>query len=165
MNPHTDTHMSLSHSPGHPHTHLLAHFVFCYSYTLLLTVCSMSMLMCWQWFILQSEAVLLNLITPGTEKIPSKALTAVMLHTATLIPPHPVAHPLCSSLPLCCHFPNLYSLSTTLSYFIHSLAVFFLNPSSTYFSLICVSHRRLYLFEGNAEIMWKSTKYKRQIDI
>lgn len=53
----------------------------------------MSMLMCWQWFLLQREAVLLNPNSPGTERILSSALTAVYTKTATFCS-HPTAHAL-----------------------------------------------------------------------
>lgn len=81
----------------------------------------MSMLICCQWFLLQSEAVLLNPSSPGTERILSQALTAVMLQHCFFnnFLSHPPAHPLCTSLPLLSHFPNLYSLSTSLSNLIY----------------------------------------------
>lgn len=80
---HEPTHTSLSHSPGHPHTPTHPH-------TLLLKKgCSMSMLMCWQWFMLQREAVLLNPNSPGTERKVSSALTAVVLqHCYFLLSSH-----------------------------------------------------------------------------
>lgn len=92
---HEPTHTSLSHSPGHPHTPTCPH-------TLLLKKgCSMSMLMCWQWFMLQREAVLLNPNSPGTERIVSS-------NTATFCS-HPTAHPLFFSIPSLANFIQIVS--------------------------------------------------------
>lgn len=102
MSPHTDTHIIIpltwppTHTPVHPHTLLLK------------KGCSMSMLMCWQWFPLQREAVLLNPNSPGTERILSSALTAVVLqHCYFLLS----SHSSCSSFVL--------SLANFIYIFIH----------------------------------------------
>lgn len=84
---HEPTHRHTYHYPTHlaTHTHTPTH-----THTLLLKKgCSMSMLMCWQWFVLQREAVLLNPNSPGTERILSSALTAVVLqHCYFLLSSH-----------------------------------------------------------------------------
>lgn len=85
VNPHTDTHIiiPLTWPPTHMHPRTHTH-------TLLLKKgCRMSMLMCWQWFTLQREAVLLVPNSPGTERILSSALTAVVLqHCYFLLSSH-----------------------------------------------------------------------------
>lgn len=127
---HIKVHAQCTHAPPHtvipltqPPAHTPAHTLFCslLSITLLKKLRSMGMLMCWQRFLLQSEAVLSNPNSPGTERILSQALTAVMLQHRYFnnFLSHPLAHPLCTSLPLLSHFPNLYSLSTSLSNLIH----------------------------------------------
>lgn len=108
--------------------------------TLLKELCRMSMLMCWQWILLQRRAVLLNPNCPGTERIPSQALTAVMLQRCYFnnFLSHPYAHPLCtlaSSFPLLSHFLKLYSLSTPLSCLISFLNQAFLLRTLHQFSL------------------------------
>ncbi|CAB1454563.1 unnamed protein product [Pleuronectes platessa] len=72
---HIKVHAQRTHAPTlparcpHVHSHRLC---FSLSHTLTVTLwkklCSMSMLMCWQGFLTQREAVLLNPNSPGTEK-------------------------------------------------------------------------------------------------
>lgn len=111
-----------THSPSSPPTHPLTHFVFLTLtryITFLKKLCSMSMLMCWQWFLLHREAVLLNPNSPGTERILSQALTAVMLQHFFFN--NFLSHPLLilfaslfPSLPLLSHF--LISIPSPLLY-------------------------------------------------
>lgn len=105
---HEPTHTSLSHSPGHPHTPTRPH-------TLLLKKgCSMSMLMCWQWFMLQREAVLLNPNSPGTERILRSALTSVVLqHCYFLLSSHSSSTFLQSSLSCKLHPHFIYFFFST----------------------------------------------------
>lgn len=133
LSAHKRPHAPSSHSPRRPPTHpTLTHFVLVTLTLLLKKLCSMGMLICWQWFLLQwvTDAVLFNPNSPGTKKILSQALTAVMLQHSFFnnFPSHPLAHPLCTSLPLLSRFPNLYSPATSLSNLIHSPSFQALSP-------------------------------------
>lgn len=143
------THYKFTHPAAHPQLPTYLFFFFALSHTLtwllkkktlLKELCRMSMLMCWQWILLQRRAVLLNPNCPGTERIPSQALTAVMLQRCYFnnFLSHPYAHPLCtlaSSFPLLSHFLKLYSLSTPLSCLISFLNQAFLLRTLHRFSL------------------------------